>query len=97
MLGPRSQALPQRGDLREDISTLALMQSLGLASLEMCMAMWTGQLHEGGVQRLKGVQGSETCRWGACQEVTEVRPMKNPSVIINVTHMAAFGAGTVPG
>lgn len=35
MLTPRSQALPHRGDLQENILTLARMESSGLASEEM--------------------------------------------------------------
>lgn len=49
MLGPRSQALPQPETSEEDIFTSARMQSSGLASEEMRMAMQVGQLcAEGG-------------------------------------------------
>lgn len=41
--------------------------------------------------------GQKDADGGTCQEVSEVRPMKNPDVIINVMHKAAFGAGAVRG
>lgn len=48
-------------------------------------------------QKKKGPRGQEYADGGTCQGVTEVKPMKNSYVIINVMCKAAFGAGTVQG